>query len=476
MEHPFDRYAAFTDLEALKKISSEPLRKSKRVNLLKTTVTDFVDWAKRQEWDIKPVPWCKEAFYVDRENRERALGRDLFHLLGFTYMQEAASMLPPELLDPQPGENILDMSAAPGSKTTQIASKMQEQGIIIANDMQEKRLWTLNANMQRSGVINAILTKKVGQWFSRHMTGRFDRVLIDAPCTAQGTLRKDSTALEYCSADNIGKMSRLQVELLEAAIHATKVGGRIVYSTCTLTPEENESVIETIMNKFGDQVTMLDPMPDILKQAKADSLLVQKNIGIKKTFPAYRLWPQTYDTEGFFCAVLQKNAPTRDADRMEMRDRFEREVRRIDQKKWRENLKDWYGTDFMRDQETLFESKKQMFLTTQGIAKFPLPMSDFALGLPFGKPTTHGLVRLSHETAILRGHMATAQVIDITEEQFAALLNGQNLKDIVVKGIDDGDVLLRTNVGTKTIIAGRGLLKDGELLNRLPREIVRVHG
>lgn len=391
-------------------------------------------------------------------------------------------MLPASLLDPKPDEIILDMSAAPGSKTTQIASRMQERGVLIANDMQEKRLWTLNTNLQRSGVINTIITKKVGQWFSRHMTERFDRVLIDAPCTAQGTIRKDPSALEYCSADNIGKMSRLQIELLSAAIDATKVGGRIVYSTCTLTPEENESVIHQILNKFVDQLEVIDPRSiDSINPTEWNidaainaSEIVQKELK-QKPLPMIRLWPHLFDTEGFFCAVLRKTAPTKHVERMEMRERFEKEIRRIDQKEWRNNLLDWYGTDFMHEEETLFESKKQMFLTKKVVAEFPLPMSDFALGLPFGKPTTHGLVRLSHEMSILRGHLATKQVIDITEEQFYLMLSGQNLKGIAAD-VDDGDVLLRTKALKMSRIVGRGLYKGGELLNRLPREIVRVYG
>src|SRR3990167_11054259 len=181
------------------------------------------------------------------------------HLMGAFYVQEAASMLPVALLDPKPGERILDMSAAPGSKTTQIAAKMQGRGVLIANDIQEKRLWTLKSALHRSGVTNVIVTKKGGQWFGKHMTERFNRVLCDVPCTAQGTVRKDSDALNYFGQENIEKMARLQGQLLEAAIHAAKVGGRIVYSTCTLTPEENEGTVLSVLEKYHDQLEILDP-------------------------------------------------------------------------------------------------------------------------------------------------------------------------------------------------------------------------
>jgi 16S rRNA (cytosine1407-C5)-methyltransferase len=172
----FDRYAEFTDLNALNESSAKPLRKSMRVNTLKSTPAEFLKWAKAKDWMTAPVPWCPEGFFVDRENRDEALGKDLLHVLGHTYMQEAASMLPVALLDPKPGDTVLDMSAAPGSKTSQIAARMNGKGVLIANDVQEKRIWSLLSNLQRCGVINVVVSRKVGQWFAGNMTERFDRV------------------------------------------------------------------------------------------------------------------------------------------------------------------------------------------------------------------------------------------------------------------------------------------------------------
>lgn len=487
--HPFDRYTSLTDLSALKAISSKPLRKSKRVNTLKISIKKFEQYAQKMHWKIEPVPWCSEGFFIDREDREVALGKDLLHMIGGTYMQEAASMLPVALLDPKPGEMILDMSAAPGSKTTQIAARMEGRGVLIANDMQEKRLWTLNANLQRCGVTNAIIIKKVGQWYSRHMTGRFDRVLCDAPCTAQGTVRKDPTALHYSSDDNIQKMVRLQCDLLEAAIHACKVGGRVVYSTCTLTPEENEGVITWALNKFSEQVSALDEgnlsdmsyeLREILFPALQDSKLVQQKFSRNskletRAFSAFRLWPHTFNTEGFFCAVIEKHAPTRNADRMDLVHRFEKPLRRSEIKKIADDLTDWFGTSFIREHETLVASPKQLFLTTQEVADFPLPTSDFAMGLPFGKATDHGLVRLSHEMATLRGLEATKQIVDLDEKRLMELLCGKNLSSVSSEW-DDGDALvLFSPLADLSLCIGRGLLKRGDLLNRLPREIVKMH-
>ena len=446
MPHPFDRYTDFIDVDALKAISDKPLRKSMRVNTLKATREEFIAWAKAKKWMIDDVPWCKEGFFVDREVRDEALGKDLLHVLGGVYMQEAASMLPVELLAPEPGHRVLDMSAAPGSKTTQIAAKLRGSGVVIGNDVQEKRIWSLLSNVQRCGVTNILVTRKVGQWFAGNMTESFDRVLCDAPCTAQGTARKDSDALQYCSVENIQKMHRLQQELLESAIHATNVGGRIVYSTCTLTPEENEGVILTMLNKFSDQLSILHPEEIIdcsFQKAFEDSARVQASLGQKNPLPMVRLWPQTYDTEGFFVAVLEKRAPTR--DRKQGRSDTHRFplIPKHRTKEIAARLEDWYGTSFLRDDEILLESKDQLLVLPESILSMHLPLLPYWSGLPFGKYTSHGLPRLSHEMTTLRGHEAIKQVVELPMETIKRAMQGQNI-GTEMKGIDDGDILLST--------------------------------
>ncbi len=477
MPHPFDRYASFTDLPALLEFSERPLRKSKRVNLLKSSIKKFEQYAASRGWSLTQVPWCPEGFFIERDDHAFPLGKDLLHLLGHTYMQEAASMLPVALLDPQEGDTVLDLSAAPGSKTTHVASRIGTSGVIVANDASEKRLWALASNLQRCGVINAIIVRKVGQWYARHMTERFTKVLCDAPCTAQGTSRKDRDALSYCSDDNIAKMARLQIQLLESAIHAAKTGGRIVYSTCTLTPEENEEVVRHILNKFCDQLAVVDPaslFPE-LAPAVRDSQIVQEQRGFETMLPCARLWPQTYDTEGFFCAVFEKTAPTLLPMAVSERERRETlvPIRRL--REISHAFEEWYGTPFARKGEMLLETTKQMLVTTEEAYRFPLPVKNTLMGLPFAKPTTHGFPRLSHETATLRGMEAAKQVLPVAPDDLASLLTGETLRVGESADTADGDVLLSHEVAGSSLILGRGLLKKGEVLNRLPREIVRMH-
>lgn len=489
--HPFDRYAPLTDLSALKAASDRPLRKSVRVNTLKCSVADFKAWAKEKGWSLTPVPWWKEGFFIERTDLTTALGRDLRHLLGHFYMQEAASMLPVALADPKPGEAILDLCAAPGSKTTQIAARISptpgpspggggepSKGIVIANDMQEKRLRILNDALQRTGATSVVITRKVGQWFSKHLTERFDRVICDAPCTAQGTARKDATALLYSSQDSIEKAARLQYQLLEAAIHSAKVGGRIVYSTCTLTPEENEGVVLEILNKFSDQLEVVHPKEALgsgldwdMSAAISDSETVQKTLRPTPyaLHPFLRLWPQTYDTEGFFCAVLKKVKPTRAVEHLEMYPRTATPVRRKDVEKISALFRQQFGTDFLLPGECLIEKGNFILLATQEAHDFPLPVTEYAMGIPYAKILPDGRYRITNELASLRGNMASSHVLELTDEQLQSLLSG---KDLSIDSALYGDTIL-FNCG---IALGVGLAKEGTLLNRLPRWVVKIGG
>ena len=446
------------------------------------TVEDFMEYAKEHDWKLEPVLWSTEGFFVNRDNTSTALGKDLLHLMGYTYIQEASSMLPVSMLDPQPGENILDMAAAPGSKSTQIAACMNNRGVLVSNDMKEARLQTLKGALNRLGVMNVLVTKKLGQWFGKHMTGRFDRVLLDAPCTGQGTARKDANALKYCSKDSIGKNAKLQRELLEAAVHATKIGGRIVYSTCTLTPEENEDVVMSTLKKFPGQLEVVDPrelrvesVEFKVDQAIQDSYEVQKYLHKQDNsqlstfnFPFLRLWPQTYDSEGFFCAVLTKTAPTKDAERFDIVKITEEVLGKGRIKSICTFLESRFGTSFKNTSEVLLQANQRLWITTEEVCKFKLPCLNVGIGLPFGKVLSKSPIMLDHDIATLRGSNVTQGVIDLSDDQWKELSQGQ---DIDCDPELFGNILLRYN--GKCVSRGRA--RDGRCKNHLPRWIVQMN-
>src|SRR3989344_7138260 len=194
-----ERYSHLTDVEEFKKCSLSFLRRSIRINTMLGSVPEVKASIEAKGWKLEQIPWCKEGFFISHAER-RDVGNLLEHHLGKVYVQEAASMIPPLVLDPQPGEVILDMCASPGSKTTQIGAMMQSKGIIVANDFKSQRLQSLGVNVQRSGLTNTIVTLMPGRRFSGL---QFDKILVDAPCSGTGTIRKSLKTVRIWNAGMI---------------------------------------------------------------------------------------------------------------------------------------------------------------------------------------------------------------------------------------------------------------------------------
>lgn len=466
MNNVFKQFAEFTDVNELIEYSSMPLRKCIRVNTLLISVKDFKNYAKKHNWQLTPVPWCTEGFFVEREDTATALGKDLLHQLGYFYIQEASSMLPPVLLDPKPGELILDMSAAPGSKTTQMAAVMESRGLIIANDVQPKRLKTLQSACYRLGATNTLLMQKNGQWYGQNMAERFDRVLCDAPCSALGTVRKDPEAIALSSESTVEHLVRVQTELLDSACQAVKKEGTVVYSTCTLTVAENEQVVQTILERYPDVFELVKPAAAWAKQALAESNIVQKATGT--VGPMLRLWPQTYNTEGFFCAVLRKKksltkvTPTKPVPRREAM----LSKKRVEQ--YTKSITDQFGTNFIAYNESLSEWEGMLYLVTTYGQTLNLPNRNYSLGVPYGKLLKNNTVRLSDDVAKIRGHLATKGIVLVTQEELATLLQGKN---VACNPSVHGDVLVKYEDFTLGVCsAQRGVLK-----NTLDRELIKQY-
>lgn len=296
-----ERYSSLTDWEKFITCSLTFLRRSIRVNTLKISV-DGLKGRLEKDWILDPVPWCKEGFWIRaRKGDRRDIGNIPEHSLGYFYVQEAASMIPPIVLDPKPGEKILDMCAAPGSKATQIAMYMENEGALIANDYTGARMQSLGINMQRCGITNSVLTLMEGRWFKGMGC---DRILVDAPCSGTGTIRKSLKTLRIWNPNMVRRIGGQQRQLLETAYKNLKPGGTIVYSTCTLEPEEDEATVSWLLEKHDDIRTE----PIKLKGLKTAKPVMEfegekYHDGIKNCI---RIWPQDNDTEGFFVAKLVK--------------------------------------------------------------------------------------------------------------------------------------------------------------------------
>jgi len=284
------------------KYSSMYIRKCIRINTLKSSI-DEVKAKLEGSWNLTQVPWCKEGFWIEFKDGKRFdIGNLPEHQLGQVYVQDAASMIPPVVLGPEPGEKVLDLCAAPGSKTSQLSQYMQNKGILIANDSSGKRIKALGLNLQRCGVSNAVITIMHGKDLTRK-EGEFDRVLVDAPCSGTGTIRRNYKIAEMWSPGLVKRMAATQYNLITAGFRALKKGGIMVYSTCTLEPEENEFIVDRLL-KENEDAELIEISLNINKSAAITSydgtdLSPQIN-------KCLRINPQDNDTEGFFVAKIIK--------------------------------------------------------------------------------------------------------------------------------------------------------------------------
>lgn len=218
--------------EARKTVRKNPLKA--RENFEEKLREDFLD-AEKSDWNPQ----------VYRLNTEKSPGKSMLHWRGEYYVQEESASLPVEVLNPQPGEKVLDMCAAPGGKTTQIAAEMENRGVLVANDDSAKRLKSLHANIYRTGSAIANVTNYDGRRIPKEQ--RFDRILVDAPCSGEGNNARRS--FESASEQEFKNLNKIQQKLVENAEKLLREDGTIVYSTCTFAPEENEAVVEKILEE-----------------------------------------------------------------------------------------------------------------------------------------------------------------------------------------------------------------------------------
>ena len=280
--------------------STTYLRRSIRVNTLKISVKELKNRLKTN-WELKEIPWCEQGFWITHKKATRRdIGNLIEHQLGYFHVQEAASMLPPLALDAQPGDLILDMCASPGSKTTQIGIAMNNQGLLIANDYKGMRLKPLGINLQRAALTTSLITLMKGQNFKNF---KFDRILVDAPCSGTGTIRKSLKTLKIWNPNMVKRLAGTQKQLLENAFNNLKVGGTLVYSTCSLEPHENEAVVTWFLDKYPNAKLQEINLP--IKRSKPFAEFEGEKYH-KEINKCLRIWPSDNDTEGFFVSKFKK--------------------------------------------------------------------------------------------------------------------------------------------------------------------------
>jgi len=292
------------DFDAFEKIIHERQRSFIRCNTLKISSSDLFKRL-NEKWKVKqPFFRNPEVMVVENKLEPGELGNALEHLLGYYYVQEVSSMLSVIALQPKPGDFVLDLTAAPGSKTTQIAAAMENKGTLIANDKDLGRVRVLAANLERCGVMNCVVTRNDGVVLCDKMNKagyKFDKVLVDTSCSGEGTFRSSPKTFMMWNIKQVKNLSRIQKRMLSAAFKVLKKDGELVYSTCTHAPEENEAVVDFALKNFPVEVEKIT-LPLKCRSGIKEWKDKEYDINVEKTC---RIYPQDNDSEGFFVAKFK---------------------------------------------------------------------------------------------------------------------------------------------------------------------------
>ncbi len=249
-------------------------------------------------WEVEPVPWCPEGLWLQED---AAIGTHPYHTAGVYYGQDPSAMAAAVLLDPQPGEWVLDLAAAPGGKATHIGARMSGQGVLVANEISRSRATVLAMNLERMGVTNALVTNAGADQLAQAWRGLFDAMLIDAPCSGEGMFSRDRRALKEWSLAAVAEYAWRQQNILEQGAPLVRPGGRILYGTCTYAPEENEGVIAKFLDTHPD-FALLD-LPDLPHLERGHPEWIGAPPDLVRTG---RFWPHKSPGHGHFYALLRR--------------------------------------------------------------------------------------------------------------------------------------------------------------------------
>ncbi len=267
-----------------------------RINTLKADPKILL---KQLPFPVRSVPWAQDGYYYGPDYQP---GKHPYHDAGVYYIQEPSAMVPAEYLEAAPGERILDLCAAPGGKSTQIAAKMKGQGILVCNEIHPARARILSENIERMGIANAVVTNETPERLAEFFVEYFDRILVDAPCSGEGMFRKNEAAKAEWSLQNVEMCAERQDAILNCAARMLRPGGRLVYSTCTFAPEENEGSISRFVKRFPEFSIIQAKRVSGMMPGQAD-WTIEAAAHIEDTI---RLFPHKVAGEGHFAAVLQK--------------------------------------------------------------------------------------------------------------------------------------------------------------------------
>lgn len=288
------------EYDAFEASLGQPAVQGLRVNTLKGTSESFFS---RSPFQLEPVPWVRNGFYYQAPDRP---GKHPYHAAGVYYIQEPSAMSVAEVLQPQPGEKVLDLCAAPGGKSTHLAALLGGSGLLVSNEPHPQRAKILSENIERCGVTNALVTQELPDKLSARFPTFFDRILVDAPCSGEGMFRKDPDACDEWSPEHVTMCARRQADILDHATLMLRPGGTMVYSTCTFAPEENEGAMETFLQHHPEFELVDIWTAEHFAPGHPEWTCVEGDAGRNELTKTARLFPHLHGGEGHYVALLHK--------------------------------------------------------------------------------------------------------------------------------------------------------------------------
>ena len=465
------------EFAALQAELNQPLRQAIRINPLKVNPQEAIaDWQQRFGWQVENIPYCRNGYWI--EAAQTPISKPLEYHFGQYYIQDAASMLPVELFHFQNEHPlVLDMAASPGGKTTHILANIMDKGFVLANDASKSRLTALQLVLQNWGALNVGVTSFNGESFGQWYANTFDAVLLDAPCSMQNLRNTESHPMRAITDSERQSLSGRQLRLLLSALQAVKVGGEVVYATCTLSPEEDEIVLNEVKKELGSQVEIVNMNSRLPQPAPAFDSLDGHDFDIEVR-NGLRIWPHLFRTSGFFSAKIRKvsefnwdidsQAPYRD-----MRDLGWLPISKVDFTWLDSYLANEYGFDL---QTWMNQQKVQLIRYKDKVFAFPQTYFDVFDGLPVqmlgmlvGQIQGEGF-QPDHDFLTRFHALFSGSRVSLDNKQEQAWLRGEDMHDLQLDQAANGKYLITINQSGEYI--GLGKVTQTRYRNLLPRRVL----
>ncbi len=476
LQPSLERFAGIlsqAEINQLLAIQGQPLPTGIRINRLKADPQQTVrELANRYGWEIFPIPFCRNGWVITQA--EVSPGTTIEHRMGLYYLQDAASMVPVSLFDMEITHPlVLDMAASPGGKTTHLIDRMMDRGFIIANDSSQGRIPALRSVLSTWGGINLAITNYPGESFGSWFPETFDWVLLDAPCSMENLRPTVNRPLRETTIDERLRLQERQVQLLISGLQTLKTGGQLVYATCSLAPEEDEAVVNAVLGRFPQAITVQDVSSRFDYDVSGLTSFNGQSFhpSLRNTL---RLWPHRSGMSGFFSALISKHQPIPASLEPPPAREFERtgltSLGSAEKDIMISEIRKMFGLDLRQILEesnlALLQRHDQIFLIPQLYLDHFSTLPYAFIGMPLGR-TVNGAFEPSAEFISRFGHLFTTGTITIEKEEVSQWIAGRDIRHLKTSLEPKGQYLMVTDPDGRNL--GLGKLLPKRLRNMLPR-------